>query len=169
MSKTFFSKNISKKNFFVVIIIYFISKVTYFLTQDFISFPGEPMGTPLFTKEYTYEGKVQLCPPDNVIDDMSYLARQISFGIVSVYMNSLWGSVNENSTSSFGYNQANSICKQLGFTGAVKDSVRTVNTYSSYSFTRCQSPMYVWDYKYILYIYCIFFARSFFLFFPSNF
>ena len=111
-------------------------------TVLFIPIPAEPKGQPLMLRKFgPYKGQVQLCPPDEVIDDSAYPARQVSFGIVSIYLNSLWGSLNENSTSMVGYDQTNSICKQLGFTGAVRDSARTVSSYKGqYSFTTCQLP-----------------------------
>ncbi len=100
--------------------------------------PGEPRGSPLVKD--TYPGQVQLCPPDQIIDNSTYPAQQISFGIISVNLGSMWGSVNENSNTMIGSNQVNGVCQQLGFTGAVRNSARTVSSYSSYTFTHCLSP-----------------------------
>ena len=118
----------------------FLSSSITFKAVLIIPISAMPKGQPLILRNFvSYNGQVQLCPPDEVIDDSTYPARQVSFGIVSTYLHSFWGSLNENSSSMVGYDQTNNICKQLGFTGAVRDSARTVSSYKGqYSFTNCQ-------------------------------
>ncbi len=118
----------------------FLSSSITFKAVLIIPISAMPKGQPLILRNFvSYNGQVQLCPPDEVIDDSTYPARQVSFGIVSTYLHSFWGSLNENSSSMVGYDQTNNICKQLGFTGAVRDSARTVSSNKGqYSFTNCQ-------------------------------
>ena len=103
-----------------------------------------PMDYPLTEK--AYQGQVQLCPPDQLTSDTSHTtiprpALQVSMGIVSVFERKLWGSLNYGDYGTgvtVTHQQANSICRQLGFTGAVVDSARTVGNYGQYNFTNCQ-------------------------------
>ena len=100
------------------------------------------MGYPLIKDEYAYPGQVQLCPPDQLTSESdTNPALQVSMGIVSVYEHELWASLNENNSSNrVTHQQANSICQQMGFTGAVVDSIRTVGSYAGqYTFTNCQT------------------------------
>ena len=98
---------------------------------------ANPKGYPLMDK--AYEGQVQLCPPDEFGNETNP-AAQVSMGIVSVFENTQWGSLNENDSNyRITHQQANSICRHLGFTGAVVDSARTVQSYAGqYTFSRCQ-------------------------------
>ena len=67
-------------------------------------------------------------------------AARVSMGIVTVMENNMWGTLNKNNSNHrVTHQQANSICRHLGFTGAGTHSARTVSSYSEvYNFTNYQ-------------------------------
>ena len=103
-----------------------------------VHFIAQQTGIPLPETTVASSGQVGLCPPDEVMNSSSYPSLQISFGLISVFHNNFWGSVNQNSTIPFGKFEADSVCRALGFTEAVADSIRTVKSYDrQYNFSTC--------------------------------
>ena len=109
----------------------------------FESVTAEQKGIPLYNNyqsSKSYRGQLELCPPDELHDDPSYPAIQVSFGLVSVFLHSVWGSLNDNTplSSPLQSFEVDSICRQLGFTQAVEGSLRTVSSFKGeYNFSKC--------------------------------
>ena len=82
---------------------------------------------------------MRLCPPDKIVNESFYPSVQVSFGLVTIYHNGFWGSINQKSIQvPFGQFEADSVCRQLGFTGSADDSIRTASSYSDeYNFSTC--------------------------------
>ena len=78
-----------------------------------------------------YPGQVYLCPPDG----FRSLNRSVSTGLVLVYLHDSWRTINLKARTDSSDLQS-SICRQLGFTGAVPNS-GTSKRASQYSLDYC--------------------------------
>lgn len=73
-----------------------------------------------------YDGQLQLCPPDDD-EDISNLFST-SFGLVAMYSSKydIWRGFNQPSDSVvLGGNEADAVCRQLGYTEAIPGSALT--------------------------------------------
>ena len=73
-----------------------------------------------------YDSQLLLCPPDQA-DDISGI-YSTSFGLVVMYSSKygIWRGLNQpNDSAALGGNEADTICRQLGFTDAVPGSAVT--------------------------------------------
>lgn len=78
----------------------------------------------LLTKS-PYEGQVNLCPPQN----FPIYNCTVSTGLVLINMYGQWRGLNQNSSyPRLGSHEANSICRQLGYTHAVVNSAIAMNS-----------------------------------------
>ena len=86
-----------------------------------------------------YSGEVGLCPSDGMIanDNASNTITSISSGVVSLHLNNQWRGINQASGSiPLGGNEADAICRQMGYTHAAGGSA-LARVASSYTFTKC--------------------------------
>ena len=86
-----------------------------------------------------YDGEITLCPPD--VPQGNANITSSSFGVVTLYLqeHNVWRGINQNGTelkSFLGSFEADSICRQMGFTGAIPGSAITINA-SAYAFENC--------------------------------
>ena len=83
----------------------------------------------------TYDGQIMLCPPDDT------LAYDISsFGMIVMYLSkyNTWRGLNQpNNSVALGTNEADTICRQLGYTGARPGSAVTRRAVPDYTFHHC--------------------------------
>ena len=80
---------------------------------------------------YQYQGQVYLCPPKYFYS----LNQSVSTGLVMLYFQDAWRTINlkkQSDTSDL----LNSLCQQLGFTGAIPNS-GIARSASPYSFDYC--------------------------------
>ena len=68
-----------------------------------------------------YDGEIRLCPPDGTLNNPNSVnITSVSFGVVALNIGSQWrGIVQLSGAGLLGSNEANAICRQLGFTEAV--------------------------------------------------
>lgn len=78
-----------------------------------------------------YHGQVHLCPPE----DFYSLNQSVSTGLVMLYLHDSWRTINLK-TQSDTSDLIDSLCRQLGFTGAVANS-GIARRASPYSFDYC--------------------------------
>ena len=88
-----------------------------------------------------YDGQVALCPSDDAqnSDDGSNITTSTSFGVVSIYYKThdVWRGLNQrNGQPALEGNNADAICRQMGFTEAYPGSAVTINA-SDYTFNNC--------------------------------
>jgi hypothetical protein len=82
--------------------------------------------------EDPFDGQVRLCPPKQFPKNQS-----VSTGLVLIYLHKDWRGINQPKDSAYplGSHEADSICRQLGYTGAVVNSAKpwnaTLDDYSS--------------------------------------
>ena len=69
-----------------------------------------------------FDGQVRLCPPKNFPSG----TQSVSTGLVLINLHKEWRGINQpkNSAYPLGSREADSICRQLGYTGAVINSAR---------------------------------------------
>ena len=89
-----------------------------------------------------YDGEIRLCPPDSAVNDLNNKSST-SFGVVSLHISfgdeGLWRGIIQLSPGRDGFlstNEANAICRQLGFTDAVVGSA-VARSATGYSFDNC--------------------------------
>ena len=98
--------------------------------------------TPDFDKPLApYDGQVALCPSDNALisDATENVTTSTSFGVISIYYKDQdeWRGVNQRSGQpALKGNEADAICRQMGFTEAYPGSAVTINA-SDYTFKSC--------------------------------
>ena len=88
--------------------------------------------------EHPYDGEIQLYAPDNHTNYIeSDVKVSVSFGVVRVYFDehSVWRGINQFNaqTDLLGNIEADTICKQMGYTGAISGSA-IARSASSYTF-----------------------------------
>ena len=88
-----------------------------------------------------YDGQVALCYSDSAYnnDANKNITSSTSFGVISIYYKDYetWRGVNQrDSQPSLEANEADAICRQMGFTEAYPGSAMTINA-SDYTFDRC--------------------------------
>ena len=73
-----------------------------------------------------YNGKLALCPTDNATSDPN-IRLSVSFGMVSLYFAShgTWRGLD--TSALLGTTEANAICRQMGYTGAVLGSATALS------------------------------------------
>ena len=79
-----------------------------------------------------YDGEVYLCPPNNFPSRYS-----VSTGLVRLSLHRQWRGINQNSPKPLGSREADSICRQLGYTGAVPNSAVTAKATSNPYYSHC--------------------------------
>ena len=94
-----------------------------------------------------YNGEIRLCPPDSTLNNPnSNNITSVSFGVVALYIpfgdRGYWRGIVQLSGGSSGLlssNEANAICRQLGFTDAIVGSAvaRSATNYQSEFSTNC--------------------------------
>ena len=85
-----------------------------------------------------YDGQVKLCPPDQETSN-SDIEQSISYGIPALYFTdyNVWrGIVQKGSNEFLGNAEANAICRQMGYTGAIPGSAIARNA-TNYTFENC--------------------------------
>lgn len=87
-----------------------------------------------------YDGIIRLCPPDGINDDPNNITS-VSFGVVALSFTdyTYWRGVLQRPTdknAQLGGNEADAICRQLGYTGAIVGSAASKNS-SGYTFEHC--------------------------------
>ena len=87
-----------------------------------------------------YDGEVRLCPPRAMQGDSNNISS-ISFGVVALYFTEYdsWRGVIQLPTDSnalLGGNEADAICRQMGYTGAIVGSAISKSA-TSYNFDDC--------------------------------
>ena len=87
-----------------------------------------------------YNGQVALCPSDDAINNDT-TKTSTSYGVISLYFDrndqKVWRGVNLNNISApLGSNEADAICRQMGYTGSITGTIITRNA-SEYSFENC--------------------------------
>ena len=84
-----------------------------------------------------YNGEVRLCPPDQEIS--SNIKSSISYGVPALYFAEygVWRGIIQTQSNAFlGNTEANAICRQMGYTGAIPGSATARNA-SNYTFDNC--------------------------------
>ena len=94
-----------------------------------------------------YNGEIRLCPPDSTLNNPTNTnITSVSFGVVALYMTfgnkGYWRGIVQLSGGSSGLsssNEANAICRQLGFTDAIVGSAiaRSATNYRDEFTTNC--------------------------------
>lgn len=75
----------------------------------------------------TYDGQIKLCPHNNAPNNIS-----TSFGLITMFLKNTWRGLNQpNGSAVLGTNEADTICRQLGYTGAIPGSAITRRAYES--------------------------------------
>ena len=86
-----------------------------------------------------YDSQLLLCPPYDSDNTSSIFST--SFGLVIMYSSKYdtWRGINQHNTSDpLGGNEADAICRQLGFTGAISGSAVTQRALpQNYNFQHC--------------------------------
>ena len=82
-----------------------------------------------------YNGKLALCPTDNATSDPN-IRLSVSHGMVSLYFAShgTWRGLDTKAL--LGATEANTICRQMGFTGAVPGSATALSA-TDRTFNKC--------------------------------
>ena len=76
----------------------------------------------------SYNGQVRLCPPNGFPTNM----QSVSTGLVQVHLHGDWRGINQNNLSyPLGSHEADSICRQLGYTNSATNSAITQISASS--------------------------------------
>lgn len=88
-----------------------------------------------------YDGEIRLCAPDNHTNYIeSNIKVSVSFGVVGMYFDehSVWRGINQFNaqTDLLGSVEADTICKQMGYTGAIPGSA-IARSASNYTFDTC--------------------------------
>ena len=88
-----------------------------------------------------YDGQIALCPSDSAIkaDRDAKTTTSVSFGVVSLYFKDRkhWRGLNQQSSSApMGGNEADAICRQMGYTQALSESAIARDA-SGYTFNDC--------------------------------
>ena len=84
-----------------------------------------------------YDGEVRLCPPDQEISGNT--KSSVSYGVPALYFADygVWRGILQAQSNAFlGNTEANAICRQMGFTGAIPGSATARNA-SNYTFDQC--------------------------------
>ena len=82
-----------------------------------------------------YEGQVYLCPPNNFPAG----SCSVSTGLVQVYLHKTWRGINQRDTNyRLGTHEADSICRQLGYTSAIENSAVVVHA-TKQDYSHCYS------------------------------
>ena len=88
-----------------------------------------------------YDGQVALCNSDSayISDAANNVTTSVSFGVISIYYkdHDSWRGLNQrDGQPALVGNEADAICRQMGFTGAYPHSAVTINA-SNYTFRNC--------------------------------
>ena len=89
-----------------------------------------------------YDGEIRLCPPDSTLNNPKNAnITSVSFGVVALNIGGQWRGIIQTSESGggsglLGSNEADAICRQLGFTDAVIGSA-VARSSTSYSYSNC--------------------------------
>ena len=96
------------------------------------------MSKPLISGKY--DGQIQLCPPDDDDEETSSLFST-SFGLIAMYSSKydIWRGFNQpNNSAVLGGSEADAVCHQLGYTGAIPGSALTQRAMlPNYTFNHC--------------------------------
>ena len=88
-----------------------------------------------------YDGQLSLCPPDPDTANSTSSIFSKSFGLVIMYSSKydIWRGFNQpNGSIALRGNEADAVCRQLGFTGAIPGSAVTQRALpSNYTFQHC--------------------------------
>lgn len=78
--------------------------------------------------------QIKLCPPYNASTDNNTL-----FGLITMYLsgNDSWRGLNQPDNHRLGKNEADTICRQLGYAEAVPGSAVTRRELLDYDFNHC--------------------------------
>ena len=85
-----------------------------------------------------YDGQVTLCPSDDAQNDDS-IKSSTSYGVISLYYAEakVWMGLNQNYfTTPLGSNEADTICRQMGYTGFLPGTI-AARSDAPYSFDKC--------------------------------
>ena len=87
-----------------------------------------------------YDGQLSLCAADTTLPKLNNNTRySISFGMVSLYKleTDTWRGVDQNVSNTFlGSDEGDTICRQMGYTGAVPGSA-IAKSASTFTFSNC--------------------------------
>ena len=85
-----------------------------------------------------YDGQISLCPADVTLPEVNDNTHySVSFGMISLYKQGTWRGLDQNISNAFlGSDEADTICRQIGYTGAVTGSAVAKST-SQYTFDEC--------------------------------
>ena len=85
-----------------------------------------------------FDGQLSLCPANITLPkDNNNIRYSTSFGMISLYKQGTWRGLDQNVSQAFlGSDEADTICRQIGYTGAVPGSAVAKNT-SQYHFDQC--------------------------------
>ena len=78
------------------------------------------------TSVQEYDGQVRLCPPSVSPAMVTSSKVSVSMGLVQIRLNNEWRQINQyNLSHPLGSHEADSICRQLGYTNAISSSTIT--------------------------------------------
>lgn len=87
-----------------------------------------------------YDGQLSLCPVDTMLPSSNNGTHySVSFGVVILYMKytKTWRGLEQNSSNAFlGCYEADTVCRQMGYTGAEPGSAVAISA-TSYKFNNC--------------------------------
>ena len=88
----------------------------------------------------SYDGQVALCPSEDAINNDT-IKSSTSYGVISLYFDrydlKVWRGVNlHNISAPLGSNEADAICRQMGYTGSITRTIITRKA-AEYSFDNC--------------------------------
>ena len=81
-----------------------------------------------------FNGQITLCPSDNQTSDSVWTS--VSFGVISLQFNGTWKGIHLTYDAPLQNSEADTICRQMGFTGAKTGSAVAI-TATQYTFEKC--------------------------------